>query len=168
MPRRRIKRLSSPRSRGNYPELPRHPLLSDDKGLDEFVMQSLAAGVAPVEILSQLLPSVEDQRRWEAERHRADRDAATAKRMARKAALDDPVKREAERQRFQAKLRETAQSNAARDRRIALKDAARAAAVAANPTLVWRKPRRKGWTPDADYARGGRRKNTKKILENAE
>lgn len=141
---------------------PRNPILDNPAALDAYLDAGFAAGKPLIVLMSELLPSIDDERRWKAERIKADNEAATAKRLARIAAQNDPDKRERERQRFQAKLRATAQSNAARDRRIAAQDAAKAAALAENPTLAWRTPRRADWKPPADYAVGGRRRNKKK------
>lgn len=152
MPRRRIKRFFTPRN----------PILDDPEALKTWQAEQDAKGVPFIEQMAMLLPSIKDEQEAKAARIKADNEAATAKRLARIAAQNDPDKRERERQRFQAKLRATAQSNAARDRRIAAEDAAKATALAENPTLAWRTPRRADWKPPADYAVGGRRRNKKK------
>jgi hypothetical protein len=95
MPRRRIKRL----------ELPRNPLLADIPALDAWIAVQVSAGVSPAEMFSKVLPSAAQLQELEAERTRVDNEAATAKRLARNAALEDPAKRAHALRRFQRRLR---------------------------------------------------------------
>lgn len=163
MPRRRIKRLDPPRIREKLPgKYVRNPILDNPEALRAWQAEQDSLGVPFIEQMAKLLPSVQDEQAAKAERIRQANEAATAKRLARIAAQNDPDKRERERQRFQARLRATAQSNAARDRRIAAEAEEKARALAENPTLAWRTPRRADWKPPADYATGGRRRNKKK------
>lgn len=153
MPRRRVKRFF---------DLPRNPLFSNPAALEAWQAEQDALGVPLIVQMAKILPSIADQQAAKAERIRQDNEAATAKRMVRITAQNDPEKRERERQRFQAKLRMWEAKRKAKARQDAADAEKNAKALAENPTLNWRKPRRKGWVPPEDYAIGGRRRNKKK------
>lgn len=129
---------------------PANPLKDQLPALDAFLAQGFAAGRSLPEMMAQVLPSIADQQAAKATRIKEDNERAAAARMAHKAALDDPDKRERERKSFQKRMRAIARRNAARDARHKLEAEQRAAALAENPTLNWRHPRRKGWHPPAD------------------
>lgn len=94
--------------------------------------------------------------------NRAKNEAAKAKRLARRAAINDPDKRAREAAAFAEKERKRDAEQAAK----AAKDVAtvekRAAELAANPTARWRTPRRPNWQPPADYQSGGKRQNKRR------
>ncbi len=93
---------------------------------------------------------------------RAQKEAMVAARLARNAARDDPAKRAREAAAYAEREKKWAHARALREREAKRVAEKRARDLEANPTLKWRKPRRKGWTPDAGYATGGKRKNKKR------
>lgn len=141
MPRRRIKRL----------ELPRNPVFNSVSSVDAFLDAGFAAGKTLVQMMAEVLPSIEQEREWEAARIKEDNERKTAKRLARQAALDDPEKRERERVSYQKKIRLRARRKAEKLKRQEQEAEKKAQALAENPTLAWRHPRRKGWKPPAGY-----------------
>lgn len=115
--------------------------------LDAFIAAGLAAGMTPMQLMAEVLPppsAAEDARRAGI-RERNER--MNAKRAAARAALDDPEKRERERVSWQKKIRDRARRKAEKLKRQEQEAEKKAQALAENPTLAWRHPRRKGWLP---------------------
>lgn len=129
----------------------RGPLKNQIPELDAFIAAGLAAGMTPMQLMAEVLPppsAAEDARRAGI-RERNER--MNAKRAARQAALDDPEKRERERVSYQKKIRDRARRKAEKTKRLEAEAQKKAQALAENPTLAWRHPRRKGWKPPAGY-----------------
>lgn len=128
----------------------RGPLKDHIPELDAFLAAGFAAGVPLIVMMSQVLPSIDDDRAAKAARIKEENERATAKRMARIAAQNDPEKRERERVSFQKRMKETARKKAARLERLEAEAKKKALALAENPTLAWRHPRRRGWLKPLD------------------
>jgi succinate dehydrogenase/fumarate reductase flavoprotein subunit len=124
---------------------PNNPLKDQIPQLDDFIARGLAAGLSVPELMAQVLPSTAQEQKAKAERIRADNERKTAKRLARIAAQNDPAKLEIARAKFQKRMRETARRKAARLQRLEHEAQEKAKALADNPTLRWRHPRRKDW-----------------------
>lgn len=132
-------------------KLPRNPVFNSIATLDAFIAEGLAAGKSVVQLMSEVIPSVQEQREFEAAGIRERNERMNAKRAAHRAALDDPEKRERERVSYQKKIRDRARRKAEKTKRLEAEAQKKAQALAENPTLAWRHPRRKGWKPPAGY-----------------
>lgn len=148
MPRRKWKKLGARRP---------NPFISD-----ELMLQIRNGETTLPEVMAAKLPSLAEQAYWRVERERAESEAAKAKRMARRAARDDPDKRAREAAAFQSRQDAIERKKAARLARLERDAAAKAAELAANPTTNWRTPRRPNWQPPADYQSGGKRQNKRR------
>ncbi len=133
-------------------KLPRNPVFNSIGTLDAFIAEGLAAGKSVVQLMSEVLPSIDDERAAKAQRIKEDNARADAKRAAYRASLDDPEKRERERKSYQKRQREWKRKSAATVARKEREAEERKQAVAENPTLDWRHPRRKGWHPPKETA----------------
>lgn len=109
--------------------------------LDAWIAEQFAAGKTAIEMIAQVVPSMDEQRRLKLERQREQKAASTAKRLAARAARNDPAVIADQQARWAA--RQARWDKALTDREA--EDAARKAAIAENPTLRWRTPRRKDW-----------------------
>jgi hypothetical protein len=123
----------------------RGPLRKQIPELDAFIAQSLAAGVSVPEMMAQVLPSIQQEREWKAQADRERNAALAAKRDARIAAQNDPEKIEAGRKAFQKRMRRWDRQRKAREKKAELEAQEKAKALAENPSLNWRTPRRKDW-----------------------
>lgn len=129
---------------------------------DEVLAQIKSGETTFIEVLKTKVPSMQDLHYWRVERERADAAAQKAKRMARRAAINDPEKRAREAKAFAEREARFEAARQAKAARLEQETAEKAAALEANPTANWRAPRRPDWQPPADYARGGRRQNKKR------
>lgn len=117
------------------------PLKDQIPELDAWIAEQFAAGKSATEMIMQVVPSMEEQARLRVAREREEKAASTAKRLAARAARNDPAVIADQQARWAA--RQAKWDKALADREA--EDAARKAAIAENPTLRWRTPRRKDW-----------------------
>lgn len=123
----------------------RGPLKDQIPELDAWIAEQFKAGKSATQMLMQVIPSMFEQARLRVAREREEKAASTAKRVAARAARNDPAKIADQQARWAA--RQADWDAALKEREDAA--AARKAAIAENPTLKWRTPRRKGWKPPA-------------------
>ena len=123
----------------------RGPLKDHVSELDAFLAAGFAAGRTLPDMMAEVLPSIDDERAAKAARIKESNERATAKRMARIAAQNDPEKRAREAAAYKARMA-AIEAKKVRRREIADERAEkRRQALAENPTLAWRHPRRKDW-----------------------
>jgi hypothetical protein len=117
-----------------------------DTSMSDEVLEQIRTGQTTfIEVLKTRVPSMQDQAYWRVERERAEKAEQVAKRLARRAARDDPQKRARQAAAFKVRMDAIAARKAARLVELAAADEKRKAALAQNPTLAWRHPRRKDW-----------------------
>lgn len=131
MPRRKMKKLDARRP---------HPLITDEE-----LLQIRNGQTTLAQVMAAKLPSLADQAYWRVERERAEKAEQVAKRLLRRAARDDPQKRARQAAAFKVRMDAIAARKAARLAELAAADEKRKAALAQNPTLAWRHPRRADW-----------------------
>ncbi len=133
------------------PKSPRNPVFNSIATIDAFIAEGLAAGKSVVQMMSEVIPSIAEQREAKAAGIKERNEAATAKRLADRAARNAPARQAEQSRAYAARMARIAQKKAARLRGLEREAEKKAQAIAENPTLRWRTPRRKGWVPPAGY-----------------
>ncbi len=124
--------------------------------------------VSALKLLQGVVPFPENlqvlaERRLKAEREEKflQVQARLERNAKRKAWGENPRRVAAQVKRREARHKYLAQKRFETEQRKRDALAKHAAELTKNPTLAWRHPRRAGWKPSDDYARGSRRKNRK-------
>lgn len=129
------------------------PYTPEEQVLALSMLQGVVHFPENLEVLAKQRLERERQEKFLVVQARLERNAK------RKAWAENPRRVAAQVKRRERRVAWLAQQRAETETRKAEAKAKRQADLAANPTLAWRHPRRAGWSPSDEYARGSRRKN---------